>query len=274
MKPKIFILCMIALLIASCNLPSSATPAPSNTPVITATSPASTGGVVSQDNVSFTVPLGVAAGAQAEKVAANTDANNSPWWVVAPEHLQFTLSGYHLSTQDTPTQPQIFVYPADEYARLNSNAADQIQKLRAILAGGPLTKDTMPNWVMNAAQLFSAKRQVINFQNGRGVRFVTQYDQYPAVINNRELFYFFNGLTNDGKYYIVAILPVNSSILVENETPEAPLPSGGVPLPAGGGPDQAYYDSVTKALDGMYEDSFNPSLFQLDALIQSINVTP
>ena len=272
MKAKIFVLCMIALLLGSCNLPSSATPAPFKTPVITATSPANTGGAVSQDNVSFTVPLGVATGAQAEKISAVTDANSSPWWVVAPEHTQFTLTNYQL--QDKFQKPQIFVYPADEYAKLNSNAADQIQKLKAILAGGPLTKDTMPNWVMNAAQLFSAKQQVINFQNGRGVRFVTQYDQYPAIINNRELFYFFNGLTNDGKYYIVAILPVNSSILVENETPEAPLPSGGVSLPAGGGPDNAYYDAVTKALDGMYEDSFNPSLFQLDALIQSINVTP
>ncbi|MEO8354588.1 MAG: hypothetical protein ABI621_01610 [Chloroflexota bacterium] len=41
--------------------------------------------------------------------------------------------------------------------------------------------------------------QVINFQNGRGIRFLTQYAQYPAPINNHELFYHFQGLTNDGK---------------------------------------------------------------------------
>jgi hypothetical protein len=67
---------------------------------------------------------------------------------------------------------------------------------------------------------------------------------------------------------------VTSSILAEDEKPESPVPSGGVQIPAGGAPDQAYYDAVTKALDAMYEDSFNPSLFQLDALIQSMTVTP
>ncbi len=271
MKPRIFVFCMIAFLLASCNLPSSATPAPFKTPVIVATS-TSVSGTVTQDNVSFKVPLGVAKGAQAEKVAAVTDPNNSPSWEVAPGHLKFTLTGYQIPTDNTPLQPQIFVYPADEYAQLNSNAADQIQKVKTILAGGPLTKDTLPSWLVNAAQIFSAKAQVVPFQNGRGVRFLTQYDQYPAPVNNRELVYHFQGLTADGKYYIVAILPVTSSILAADEKPESPVPAGGVSLPAGGGPDQAYYDSVTKALDAMYEDSFNPSLFQLDALIQSINV--
>jgi hypothetical protein len=116
--------------------------------------------------------------------------------------------------------------------------------------------------------------QVIDFKNGRGVRFLTQYAQYPAPINNHDLFYQFQGLTTDGKYYIVVVLPVTSSILAEDEKPGSPVPSGGVQIPAGGTPDQAYYDAVTKALDAMYEDSFNPSLFQLDALIQSITVTP
>jgi len=269
MKPKIFVLSMMIFLLASCNLPASATPVPFKTPVNTPTS-TSTGSVVAQDNVSFTLPLGVATGAQAEKVAAVTDENNSPVWEIAPEHLKFNVTGYQL--QDKLLTPQILVYPADEYAKLSPSAADQIQKLKAILAGGPLTQEDLPKWIVNAGQIMAAKMQVVPFQNGRGVRYLTQYDQYPAPVNNHELFYQFQGLTDDGKYYIVAILPVASSILAEDEKPESPVPSGGVQLPAGGGPVQAYYDSVTKSLDAMYEDSFNPSLFQLDALIQSISV--
>ncbi|HSJ87941.1 MAG TPA: hypothetical protein VK909_12085 [Anaerolineales bacterium] len=270
MKKIFFVLCMLALVLTACNIPAPATSTPQiETPIIVPTNTASSGGVVTFNNVSFTVPLGVAQNAQGEMVPAVTDTN-SPWWEVAPEHLKFTLTDYQL--QDKFLQPQIFVYPADEYAKLNSNAADQIQKLKAIIAGAPLTKDAMPNWVMNAAQLMASKMQVINFQNGRGVRFLTEYAQYPAIINNRELFYLFHGLTNDGKYYIVATLPVTSSILPEDEKPESPVPAGGVP--AQGIPNDAYYEAVTKALDAMYEDSFNPSLFQLDALIQSIAVTP
>ena len=272
MKHRIFVLSMMAFLIASCNVPSTATPAQFETPVIVATNTISTGGVVTLNNVSFTIPLGVAQDAQSEIVTAVTDTNNSPWWQIAPEHFKFTLTGYQV--QDKFLEPQIFVYPAEEYAEINPGAAEQIQKLKAVLAGGPLTNDALPKWVMNAAQIFAAKAQVVPFQNGRGVRFLTQYDQYPAPVNNNELFYHFQGLTDDGKYYIVAILPATSSILAEDEKPESSVPSGGVPLPAGGMPDQAYYDSVTKALDAMYEDSFNPSLFQLDALTQSITVTP
>ena len=273
MKPKLFALCMITALIISCNIPLFATPtSPAETAVVVPTNTISAGGVVTLNNVSVTLPLGVAEDAQTEVVPAVTDPNTSPWWQVAPEHQKFTLSGYQL--QDKFLEPQIFVYPADEYAKLNTNAAEQIQKLKTVIAGGPLTKDTVPNWATNAAQLFAAKMQVVDFQSGRGVRFLTQYDQYPAPINNHQLFYHFQGLTKDGKYYIVAILPVTSSILPEDEKPQATVPAGGVAFPAETGPDQAYYDAVTKALDGMYEDSFNPSLFQLDAMIQSITVTP
>jgi hypothetical protein len=265
-----FILCITAFLLASCNLPTPATPAPFKTPEVIATS-TSSGGVVSQDNVSFTLPLGVATGAQAEKVAAVTDSNNAPSWGLAPEHLEFTLTGYQV--QDKFQKPQIFVYPADQMAQANTTAAEQIQKIKNLQPGSPLTRDAMPVVpFFNAAQQIASHMQVLDFKNGRGVRFLTQYAQYPAPINNNELFYHFQGLTTDGKYYIVAVLPVTSSILAEDEKPESPVPSGGVPLPAGGGPDQAYYDAVTKALDAMYEDSFNPSIFQLDALIQSLSV--
>ncbi len=272
MKTRIFSLGMMMLILSACNAPVSATPAQFETPVVVATNTISTGGVVTLNNVSFTIPLGVAKDAKSEMVSAVTDPSNSGWWEVAPEHLEFTLTGYQV--QDKALEPQLFVYPVDEYSTLNTQAADQIQKLKAVLAGGALTKDALPSWMVNAGQIFTAKPQVIPFQSGRGVRFLTQYDQYPAPVNNRELVYHFQGLTDDGKYYVVAVLPVTSSILAEEDKPEATVPSEGVPLPAGGMPDQAYYDAVTRALDAMYEDSFNPSLFQLDALIQSITVTP
>lgn len=271
MKPKLFALFLIAFMISSCNIPAVTSTPQFETPAIVPTSTVSTGGVVTFQNVSITLPLGVAQDAGGEVVPAVVDAN-SPWWEIAPEHVKFTLTGYQL--QDKFLEPQVFVYPADDYAKVNSNAAEQIQKLKAVISGGPLTKDTVPNWSTNAAQLIAAKMQVVDFQSGRGVRFLTQYDQYPAPINNHQVFYHFQGLTSDGKYYIVAILPVTSSILAEDEKPGSAVPAGGVAIPSATGPDQGYYDAVTKALDGMYEDSFNPSLFQLDALVQSITVTP
>jgi hypothetical protein len=271
MKRKILTLVLVTILIVACNIPSLGTPAsPTATAVALATSTTDTGGVVTFNNVSFTVPLGVAKDAAAETVPAS-DANGAPW-EIAPAHLQFTLTDYQL--QNKFHEPQIYVYPAAEYAQLNSIAAEQIQRVRNVLAGSTLPSDGLPSVpTFNAAPLIASNVQVIDFKGGRGIRMVTQYDQYPAPINNHELFYHFQGLTTDEKYYVIAILPVTASILAEDEKPESPVPAGGVPIPTATGPDQPYYESVTKALDAMYPDSFNPSLFQLDALIQSITVT-
>lgn len=271
MKQKLFLLGTIMLVLISCNLPFLATPTPRvEAPVVIPTNTTDAGGVVTLNNVSFTIPLGVAKDAKSEMVSAVTDTN-SPWWEVAPAHSKFTLTSYQL--QDKFLEPQILVYPTDEYAKLNEQAAQQIQELKTIIGGGPLSKEAMPGFLVNAGPIFASNMQVINFKTGRGVRMLTQYDQYPAIVNNHELLYHFQGLTNDGKYYVIAILPVTSSILAENEKPESPVPAGGVPLPSTGGPDNVYYDAVSKALDAQYPDAFNPSLFQLDALIQSITVT-
>jgi len=275
MKQKLFTFCMLTVLILSCNLPGLATPPaqPTETPIVPPTSTTSPGSTVTLNNVSFGLPLGVAKDALSEMVPAATDPNATAPWDLAPEHSKFTLTGYQI--QGKFAEPQIFVYPTDEYAKLNSAAAEQIERLKDILAGAPLSPDVTPRVPFyNAAQVFAAQMQVIDFKSGRGIRLLTQYDQYPAPVNNHELFYHFQGLTNDGKYYIIAILPVTSSILAEDEKPESPVPAGGVPIPPETGPNSAYYEAVTKALDAMYPDSFNPSLFQLDALIQSITVTP
>jgi hypothetical protein len=274
MKQKLFIFCTLILLIVSCNLPSVATPTqPMETSVPVPTSTVDTGGMVTLNNVSFGIPLGVANDALSEMVSGTTDPNNNASWDIAPDHLKFTLTGYQV--RESFAEPQIFVYPADEYAKLNTSAAEQINRLKEILAGTPLSKDTTPIVPFyNAGQLFTAQMQTLEFKSGRGVRMVTQYAQYPAPVNNHELIYHFQGLTADGKYYVVAVLPVTSSILAANDKPESPVPAGGVPIPTDTGPNPAYYDAVTKALDAMYPDSFNPSLFQLDALIQSITVTP
>jgi len=100
---------------------------------------------------------------------------------------------------------------------------------------------------------------VIAFQGGSGIRVVTQYDIFldPTVtapgdpIVNRLLFYHFEGLSTDGKNYIVAVLPLGSARLANNPDPNAPVPAGGVPYP-GLGTDVAHFDYF-KAITDMVE---------------------
>ena len=226
---------------------------------------------ISFQYASFVIPNELAGGANTEAVPAVAADSGAPW-DVAPAHLKFTLTGYQL--QGKFHEPGMYVYPADEYAASSTNAAEQINRIAKILGGGPLMKETLPIVpFFNAGPLIAASIQRISFQNGSGVRTLTQYDQYAASVNNRELFYHFQGLSKDGKYYVIAILPVTAPVLAEDEKPDAAVPAEGVPIPPNIGPNEVYYFAVTEKLNSLPPDAYAPSLTTLDALIQSILVT-
>ncbi|HSL31845.1 MAG TPA: hypothetical protein VK900_21760 [Anaerolineales bacterium] len=229
------------------------------------------GNIVSLENVSFVVPGGLADSASSDRMTAVASNSTAPW-DIAPTHLRFTLTDYAL--QDKFHEPRIYMYPADDYALSNPGAAEQIDRLRRILAGSPQMRETLPAVpFFNATPLIAANIQLLSFRSGRGVRALTQYAQYAAPVNNHELFYHFQGLTDDGRYYIVAVLPVTAPILADDEKIEAPVPDGGVAIPANIGPNDVYYISVTQRLNALARDSYTPALNDVDALVQSIQVT-
>jgi len=252
----------------------TASPTESSSTEVTATQdPTPEGGTpVSFEGVSFVIPDGVAGDANTEKMTALESNTDAPW-DVAPTHLRFTLTDYQ--SQGKFHEPRIFVYPAGEYAQKNPNAAEQLDRLRKILTGATPLHETLPAVpFFNAAPLLSAQIKIIPFANGGGgIRSLTQYAQYAAPVNNHELFYHFQGLSSDGNYYVVAILPITAPILPEDEKPEATVPEGGIPIPTDIGPNQVYYFSVTEKLNSLSPDAYTPSLNTLDALIQSMTVT-
>ena len=225
---------------------------------------------VSHEYASFVIPDGLASGASTATMTA-VETNSTAPWDVAPTHLRFTLSDYALP--DTFHEPRLFVYPADEFAQSNPTAAEQIERLKRILAGSALMRETLPTVpFFNASPLIAANIYLIPFQNGQGVRSLTQYAQYAAPINNRELFYHFQGLTDDNRYYVIAILPVTAPILAADEKVEAPVPEGGVDIPPNVGPNDVYYASVMQRLNALASNDYTPALEALDALVQSILV--
>jgi hypothetical protein len=203
-----------------------------------------------------------------------TDQTRSTW-DIAPAHLQLTIQGY--SVQTTFHVPQFFVYPAQEYAAANQSAAESIKRLQAVLLNPntQYTNDILPYIpFVNAGQVFAAQEKVVQFNSGSGLRVVTQYAQDISPINNSGLFYHFEGLTGDGKYYIVAILPTNLPLLAAGNDPASPVPVGGIPFPpnnASSSNFENYFKQVTELIDNSPVDQFNPSLNTLDALIQSIS---
>jgi hypothetical protein len=221
----------------------------------------------------FVLPEALGTGARIEHIAEVSGAD-LPAWEVYPAYTRYTLQGYPL--EDKFFDPQILIYPADGLSRLNEGAGTQIVELTALLnSPGTALPERMPFIpVFNAQQVFYAHALRVQFQNGSGFRYLTQFGQAPAPINNQELFYTFQGLTSNGKYYVVAILPVNAPFLVADADPEAALPEGGIPF------DWTNFDTFTTYLDAITikintadHNIFTPVLPSLDTLIRSIQVS-
>ena len=221
------------------------------------------------------LPPGLASGVRGSQLP-RVDGEDSPTWGRTPGHTQLTLEGYLL--QGKFHQPQILVYPAQGYAELVPAAFESLHRLNNILAGMPLSSEQLPAIPsFNAQQAFASNMQLISFQNGRGVRFLTEYGQYAVSANNNELFYHFQGLTSDGAYYIIAILPITVPVIAETSDGGAVLPPGGIPYPYFADPNadmEAYYTAVTALLDGTSPEAFSPTINRLDQLIQSMRITP
>jgi hypothetical protein len=259
-------------------IPSIKVPTQTSTVTPTIEPPSFSGTVVSYGPITLVVPPGIADGASVMEVPPVT-GDDAAWWQKTPGHTQINLGDYYV-LQGKSLQPQIDVYRSTDYAVLVPAAFESMHRLRNMISGVvPMTPDQLPTVpFFNAAQLLASNIQTILFQNGSGVRFLTEYAQYAASINNQDLFYHFQGFSDDGEYYIVAILPITMPLLAETSDAGAVLPLGGIPytyFTEGGNFDaQGYYARVTDLLNGTSTESFVPTLSQLDALIQSMEVKP
>lgn len=236
-----------------------------------------TNSLVTVGRLTLEIPSSVAGGASGSDVAPLTD-ENAAYWEKTPGHLQVSLGDYYV-LQGKFHQPQIYVYPAMPYVELSPAAFESMHRLRNVMnPAAPFTADQLPAVpFFNAAQVFASNIQLISFQNGSGIRFVTEYAQYAAPVNNHELIYHFQGFTDDGEYYIIAIFPITAPALAETSEAGATVPSGGIAYPDINDPNadfQGYYASVTDLLNATPSDAFTPALGQLDALIQSMWVAP
>ncbi len=227
-------------------------------------------------NISFFIPDGVASGANGEVVPAATEDQAGPWGM-GPEHISIELSGYSTTNENTAVKNMILIYPAKEYAAAYQGAANSIQNLQAILASPSMsiTTKTAPSVpVYNAGKTITAQTKILNFQNGSGLRLITEYAQYPAPITKNGEIYQYAGLTNDGNYFIIAVFPIQVPLQSTSDNPSA----DGVVYPIMGNADQAtwdaYYQAMSDTLNAADSNTFQPSLNQLDALIQSITVGP
>ena len=234
--------------------------------------------LVTFGRLSLEIPSSVASGASGKEYPRN-DSEDAAYWDKTPGHLHVSLNDYYV-LQGKFHQPQIYVYPAMPYVELVPAAFESMHRLRNVMNPVvPITADQLPAVpFFNAAQVFASNIQAVSFQNGSGIRFLTEYAQYAAPVNNHELFYHFQGFTSDGEYYIIAILPITAPVLAETGDAGAAVPAGGIQYPFFADPNpetlQKYYEDVANLLSATPHEAFTPTIGQLDALIQSMQVAP
>lgn len=222
---------------------------------------------VNYEGISFSYTPAIAQSSLTEKIpAVSGDPANAFPGEIHPEYIQFKIQGYPL--KGTFHEPRINVYPAFEYGSLDPAVAQKILELKSILEQKPAQVENLPFLpIFNAAQFMQAQIKYLDFKNGSGVRFLTQYGQAFWPVNNHDLFYTFQGMTSDGKWYIAAIMPISNPML--------PITGDAVP----GGDFEAfannfenYITDMELQLDAQPDSSYLPPLNLLDEMFVSFKI--
>ena len=281
MKRIAYFLMVLSILMLSCSISLTSTPPVVTEPPVVVTEPpvVEVPPVVTEPPVVTAPPIlsnvtcnelsiyldpALASGYNCETVAAITEGPE-----VYPQYTKLTLQGYVLSGKFF--EPQISIFQVSNYTGLLPDVVPgRVSALQALISGGA-TGDSLPFLPsFPAAQAFHAQYRVLPFLSGGGVRFLTEYSQYYVPVNNEDLFYTYQGITNDGLYWVTAILPINNPI----------LPAGPDPLPGGASQEDfsnnygSYISDMVNQLNSQTSDSYIPTLAALDSLVASIVIQP
>ena len=220
------------------------------------------GAPVDTAEISFFIPNGVANDASSTMTANVEYPYINPSLGDMPQHVSIALNLYAIT--ESIHEPRILIFRVSEYSQYSESNAATISQLQALLHvdGQPLPESLGAD--------FSAQIHAVNFKNGHGVRYLTQIFQNFNTVNNQELFYYYQGITDDGQYFVQAILPINTSYLAADSNPNSPLPADGIPFNMDDF--SGYLNTVNQKLNSSDTFNFNPYLDALDEMIESIQI--
>ncbi len=222
--------------------------------------------VIESGGLVFKLPVEVAQTAAVSVVQA--DDPNQGWPEFAlPERRMVSFLGYNVP--DHFHTPSIFVYPLQGLYQAGQIAAATTARLQALLndpAFNLQTEDDLPFLPpFNAAQVFHVLEERLDSEHNSGIRYLTLYSQAFVGVDNFNIFYTYQGISADGSYYIAAILPINSSLLSDEELTQAELE-------AIMGDYVGYLTGMTDMIKMDNGASLTPTLAALDSMMMSLTI--
>ncbi len=168
---------------------------------------------------------------------------------------------------------QLVVYPAPAFRELFLKAGmekgNPIDVLGNLIKSGSTTLNgeipILPR--IEAVQILRARIKHLSFHGGKGVAFLTAYAQEPIPVGNDSLVYTFQGLTDDGRYWVALYYPVAASVLPKAAA-ESPELKNVTAFEEHFG---VYIEKTARALEDP-KTVFTPDLEKLDALVRSIEI--
>jgi hypothetical protein len=250
-------------------VPSEAPPLlPSATAVPSPTAPALAFGIASFRGVRFQYDLSFVSAVRGEIIPASQGSTPD---LDIPEHIGFIFDNIAVSRQFNPLEPQLLIFPIDDFREISSRRAEMtLEGLTELLKERPLPLATeltlMPPPVGKPTLQVHAK--YLQFANGEGVRFLTSYSEDIGPVTNETIFYTFQGISTDREYYVSLFFPI--------ETPQLPDTFEDSAAAADYRSFVANYDNylaeTVEQLEKNPAASFQPKIGMLDKMIESINL--
>lgn len=185
-----------------------------------------------------------------------------------PQYTQASLSGYVLPNEGS-AEVDVFSVQAYQAIMPPNGISSYLAQVQGLVAGAT-PGSTLPYLLTRqAAQLIYARYRVLHVPSGSGISYITAYGQNQVPLSRHDLFYTYQGVTQDGQYVIMVRMPVFDPILPAGND----LPSG-VTLEQFQQNWAAYVAATELKLDAQREEGFVPNLALLSNLVNSIGYHP
>ncbi len=192
-----------------------------------------------------------------------------------PDHIQVNF-GATKAEDRQPGDPVIYIIPIAAYKQWwqqhdDAAVTETHDRLLALLRARPVPLPSADMPVLPFEQVPAVNDLVTQYEyvdtaNGFGVRFIGRFSQGPMVVtnDNPQLFYIFQGMSDDGLYLIAFFYPISTA-----ELPNSAAVTEAEQQQLAADP-QGYIKAKAQELDEVYAAKWTPNLFTLDAAIASL----
>ncbi len=196
-----------------------------------------------------------------------------------PPHVIITFDGESVEDVLANNGRRIYLFPSESYIELYNEAgdpivADQFERLLQILreSGGRQGPPENPMPVLPPPFSFMnrwAQFRELVFEQGRGVSYVSDspYRQDIGVWSNDSTGYYYQGLSENGLFYISLFWPVSTLSLPNTAADASPEVTERATNPDS---NADYVLDTQAALNALSDNDWTPDISKLDTLVESL----